>query len=527
MAVVGKPAGANLQIPNPMGMGPSIRIPSPTFCTQVNVSVKFHSTLPMTAWLPLQNAAGAFRDECSSLEQLVQELFADLDRSSAELEAKADELEEGRRRLAERGRQLAEQRKESARLSHQLEQQETQLSEALAELRELRAELANQPEPVPGPDLRPELESLRSQLADLQVERAVLRERLEAAAKNVPTGDPTALRFVTEDLVQTLSGQFAGHLSELQKQLQTLQPGPSVALDVTELKQSLLDQHHAQITEALTELQDTQAERFAEQLAQIQQQIEASQPGPSAAMEVESLKQSLLAQHESQLAQALAEFRELRAELTLRAESPSAEDYESAALRQQVTELEVERAVQRERLEAAARQLPSEEARALSAERLEALTDRFTQQFAALQVQIQALQQDQPEIAELDSLKAERLELETELELVRSRSAALQETVALQKRELASQRSGVSEELQELRALLAEQTRLITEREPAPSPPLVPLPLPLPQPRVEKEASLELILDDTCSKHLDPVVNSVMAQFAKLQKDIAQRRRKK
>ena len=510
-----------------MGMGPSIRIPTPTFCTQVNVSAKFHSTLPMTAWLPLQNAASAVRDECSSLEQLVQELFADLDRSSAELEARADELEEGRRRLAERGRQLAEQRKESARLSHQLEQQETQLSEALAELRELRAELANQPEPVPGPDLRPELEGLRHQLADLQVERAVLRERLEAAAKNVPAADPTALQFATEDLLQTLSSQFAGQLSELQKQLQTSQPGPSAALDLTELKQTLLDQHHAQITRALTELQDTQAERFAKQLAQIQQQIAASQPGPSAAMEVESLKQSLLEQHESQLALALAELRELRAELTLRAESPPAEDYESAALRQQVTDLEVERAVQQERLEAAALQLHSDEARAHSQEKFAALIDRFTHQFADLQGQIQVLRQDQPEIAELDSLKAERLELEAELEIVRARSAALQETVALQKRELASQRASVSEELQELRVLLAEQTRLITERGPAPSPPLVPLPLPLPQPQVEKEPSLELILDDTCSKHLDPVVNSVMAQFAKLQKDIAQRRRKK
>jgi hypothetical protein len=47
-------------------------------------------------------AAAELRHECTALDQLVQELFADLDRLRSELELKADEVEEGRRRLAER-----------------------------------------------------------------------------------------------------------------------------------------------------------------------------------------------------------------------------------------------------------------------------------------------------------------------------------------------------------------------------------------------------------------------------------------
>lgn len=485
----------------------------------VTVSATIHSPIPLTAWLPLQNAAGAFRDECSSLEQTVQELFADLDRLSGELETKADELEDGRRRLSERGRQLAEQRKESARLSHQLEQQETQLSETLSELRELRAELAGRPEPVPGPDLRPELESLRSQLTELQVERAVLLERLESASKQVPVHDTAAPQILSEGSLQILSEQFAEQLAELQQQIQTSQPGPSTSLDLTELKQSLIDQHQIQLTSALAELGNTQAERLSKQLTEIQQQIEAAQPSSTAAAEVAEIKQSLLEQHEAQLAKALAEFRDLRAELTSRTDAPPAQEYESAALRQQISELEVERAILRERLEVESRQSPSDDALALSKETIESLSDQFT----ALQSDIQALQQDRPDIAELEALKIERLELESELELVRARSTALQETVSLQKQELASQRASVTEELQELRGLLAEQTRLLTEREPAsPAPPATKA-----QPRTERESSPEVIQDDSSSKHLDPVVNSVMAQFAKLQKDIAQRRKKK
>ena len=383
--------------------------------------------MPLSTWQPLQSAAGAFRDECSQFDQLVQELFADLDRLGAELDAKADELEEGRRHLAERGRLLAEQRKESAQLTHQLEQQETRLGEALGELRELRAELANRP-----------------------------------VGASAPQGS-----VLSPESLQGFSQQFA------------------------------------------------------EQFALLKQQL--CQSGPSAFVDVESLKQELLKQQEAQLTSALVELRELRAELANRPVSTSGDTSESTGLRQQVTELQVERAVLLDRLEAAAKHPGG--APGLTTEALESLNA----QFLALQQQIQALQQDSPEVTELDALKKERQELELELELVRARSAELQETVGRQKRELAAQRLEVNEELKELRTLIAGQAELFTQNEseggeegdshqdsPAREKHVAP--------PVSGAASVN---EEPSGKPVDPVVNSVMAQFAKLQRDLAQRRKKK
>jgi hypothetical protein len=436
--------------------------------------------MPLTAWLPLQSTAGAFREECSSLEQLVQELFADLERLGGELEAKADELEQGRRHLAERGRQLAEQRKESARLSHQLEQQETQLNEALAELRELRTEFANRPEPVSAADFASELDGLRHQVTELQVERAVLLERLEAAANQVRSSDSLASQgsVLSADSLQSFSDQFAQQFNLLKEQLATSQSNPAAA------------------------------------------------PNPAAALDLEALKRELLEQQENQLTAALTELRELRSELANRPETPPAQNLENNSLRQQVTELQVERAVLQERLEAAAKQPLPEESQPPTVAALESLNGQFAQQFLALHERIQALQQDPPEAQELDALRQERLELETELELVRARSAELQETVAHQKRELAAQRLEVNEELKELRTLIAEQGELFAHHEPAAAEPAV-----YHEPAAEKHsspaASGPVADHDPPAKPADPVVNSVMAQFAKLQRDIAQRRKKK
>jgi chromosome segregation ATPase len=314
------------------------------------VTATIRSTLPLSAWLPLQTAASAFREECSSLEQTVQELFADLDRLGVELESKADELEEGRRHLAERGRQLADQRKETTRLCQQLEQQETQLTATLAELRELRAELSSRSAATPATG--GETDSLRQQIAELQVERAVLAERLESAGRMAP-------------------GEFA------------------------------------------------------------------SAAGSAS----------------------------------------------------------------------------------LSAEALTGLAEQFAGQFAELKQHMQSPPADSPHNGELEALRKDRLELEAELELVRARSAELQETVARQKRELAEQRAEVSDELKVLRSLIEDQAQLFAQHESSPVESAAeerPVRVPAPHAHESQPA-----------KSPDPVVNNVMAQFAKLQRDIAQRRKKK
>ena len=45
------------------------------------------------SWRPIEMAAAELRHECTALDQLVQELFGDLERVRSELELKADEVE--------------------------------------------------------------------------------------------------------------------------------------------------------------------------------------------------------------------------------------------------------------------------------------------------------------------------------------------------------------------------------------------------------------------------------------------------
>jgi chromosome segregation ATPase len=108
------------------------------------------------------------------------------------------------------------------------------------------------------------------------------------------------------------------------------------------------------------------------------------------------------------------------------------------------------------------------------------------------------------------ALERARAELEAELELVRTRAAELQQAVQDKNRELADQHNEWTTELRLLRELVEQQAEL----RPAAQPTVEPL-LPLASPRQPAAES---------SPPSDPVVNSVMAQFARLQKDVAQRR---
>ena len=118
---------------------------------------------------------------------------------------------------------------------------------------------------------------------------------------------------------------------------------------------------------------------------------------------------------------------------------------------------------------------------------------------------------DEADALTLTALAQEREALESELELVRSRAADLNETVTQQQRDIAVQQNELGTELQQLRKLVEKQADLIADRAVNVRenvPPVASLPTVQTQPN-------------------DPVVNSVMAQFAKLQKDVAQRRRRK
>ncbi len=114
----------------------------------------------------------------------------------------------------------------------------------------------------------------------------------------------------------------------------------------------------------------------------------------------------------------------------------------------------------------------------------------------------------------LSALERERPELEAELELVRTRAAELQETVNTQRRELTEQRGELASELRLLRELVEQNADRFAR---------------------SAEDSGDLVCASTDGRGpadadeatADPVISSVMAQFARLQKDVAQRRKKK
>jgi chromosome segregation ATPase len=126
---------------------------------------------------------------------------------------------------------------------------------------------------------------------------------------------------------------------------------------------------------------------------------------------------------------------------------------------------------------------------------------------AALREQLQRLEQERA------LLTQERTVLETELDSVRNRAADLAENLAQQQRQMAEDRVQWAEELKYLRRLVERIAQQSPEREAMAAPP-APASAPTPSPR-----------GDPSSPGADPVLDSVMAQFAMLQKDLSQRRK--
>ncbi len=152
------------------------------------------------------------------------------------------------------------------------------------------------------------------------------------------------------------------------------------------------------------------------------------------------------------------------------------------------------------------------------------------------------------DMSQVQELQKERVELEGELELVRARAAELQELVQQLKRELTEQRSGMTDELREMRRLLGSQTELPANREsyqhvaaeaaeanePAGR---VAMTMTLPARELTRESSRENLRQTgranvrdsapAAAATADPASQAMMAQFAKLQRDVALRRKKK
>jgi chromosome segregation ATPase len=153
-----------------------------------------------------------------------------------------------------------------------------------------------------------------------------------------------------------------------------------------------------------------------------------------------------------------------------------------------------------------------------------------TQQFSELQTQLERLRQEQRSLEKShDEVLRERDRLEGELELVRTRACELEEVVSEQQDQLAQQHEDVSDELRQLKSVIESQLSNIGRKSQVFERAAAPTPVPVTAP-VAPSSSNATIPQSALSAEAppaDPVVNSVMAQFARLQKDVAQRRKKK
>lgn len=267
----------------------------------------------------------------------------------------------------------------------------------------------------------------------------------------------------------------------------------------------------------------------------------------------------LLEQQEARLAEALGELRGLREQLDAeRTESRKREAEQTAALQKQLTTLHDQVArLQRERDEL--KQLldlsKGDGGGASPAQVVEPLLAHFVelkQEMDATRSELAAAMErvtsgsrasggsSDPsaaieDLAKLHELEKEHVELESELELVRARAAELQELVGQLKSELSEQRGSMADELRELRRLLGHpaeasghrETQVYAPRDEAS--PAMTMTLPARDIVRDSTPAKEKVRDSTpvAAANGDPAAQSVMAQFAKLQKDVALRRKKK
>ncbi len=375
-------------------------------------SFKQHAGVPLR---PLAETAALFRQECTALDHLVEELYRDVEQLRDELVRKCDEIEDGRKKLAERGRQLADQRKESGRLIHLLEQQETRLTEAVTEIKSLGEQSTREREESREREssrfafVEQKLRSAEAERDQLRHEVNVLQATAAASGENAGSGESLA-PLMTE-------------LGDMRRQLSETQ---------------------AQLADARTQLSG-EIERSAASAAP------ASDALPAVMDELGHMRRQL-DETQNQLGEAHTQ-----------------------------------------------------------------LTEAIERATAAAQasVHVVASGEGQPADAEtaarLAAIERERVELESELELVRTRATELQEVVNQQRRELVEQRADITTELRLLRELVEKRREHV---------------------EAEYESDDEVLVGsssrgESMSSSPDPVVSSVMAQFARLQKDVAQRRKKK
>jgi DNA repair exonuclease SbcCD ATPase subunit len=304
--------------------------------------------------------------------------------------------------------------------------------------------------------------------------------------------------------VETLRGQVRRQGAALSEERQSL-AGVATASN---------DQSGLELVRLRAELDQARAERdeSRRQLAKLEEENHLL---TAAAVDVVGVQKELAAAR-GELAQARQDLAAARQELAdkqaqwleqLRAQPQAAPDGDSPAWRRS----EEEFAAFRDRLERSLDECAKWASAAASA-------TETREELAALRAELQSrpLSEGAPEGIERNGdWERERGALETELELVRARAAELYESLTRQERGLTELRSELGGDIQQLRRLLESQAELLTTRA-------------ADAPRREAAASHAVAdVEAGASDPSDPMLTSVMAQFARLQQDVAERRKKK
>ncbi len=213
---------------------------------------------------------------------------------------------------------------------------------------------------------------------------------------------------------------------------------------------------------------------------------------------------------QQQLEQLTAELNSVRSDITL-ARASAGDDPNSGQLQAVVAKLEEQRDDLKQRLDVCRDELAR---RADATEQLASTQTQLSEsRKTILELQEQIDQLDK-EVSNSDS-DHERVALETELEMVRRRAAELSEALAEQKDQLTHQQALWSVELKNLRQIIDTQAGGWSRQ------------------TVERTAASEQTVASPAPQResppppAEPVVDSIMEQFAKLQKDVAQRRKRK
>lgn len=308
-------------------------------------------------------------------------------------------------------------------------------------------------------------ERVRKVLEEANQERTALRKQLEASQ-----GQVEQLAAVTSELV--------GAQTQLAK-AQTKLAGAQTELTTSH---SELAAAHSDLAAARAELADAR-----EEIVRQQSQIESAGMGSA---EAESQLRETLRRTEEDRANLRDQLETARKEPS--GEGPSAED--QRALQAELAQAREESGRQAERIESLRAEVASAQSVPTSGREDDALREQ--------------LQQERTAFAH------ERNGLESELETIRNRAADLTELIETQKREMATERAGWTDEFKRLRHML--ENRL--QSQPAPSNRISHADDP--QPQAPETAP-------TQPGAGDPVLDSVMAQFEMLQKDLIRRRAKK